>query len=184
MTLVPVESMERAALQALIAADAGVLTHDVRVARDEREARRIQQRSDLDPAAKATLVMARRGLGVYRENVEQIETACRVTGVLDRRHLRARHIKPWHLSDDKEKLDGQNGLLLAPHVEHLFDRGHISFTDAGSLLVSERMNNAVLSAWGLKRGQQVGAFGPKQCQYLAYHREHIFEHHAGGRRAA
>jgi hypothetical protein len=46
------------------------------------------------------------------------------------------------------------------------------------------MNDAVLSAWGLKRGLQVGAFGPEQSQYLAYHREHIFEHQEGGRRVA
>jgi predicted restriction endonuclease len=184
MTLVPIEFKEREALQALIAVVADALTQDVREARDERESRRIQQRNDIDPAAKTILVLARHGLGVYRENLEQIETACRMTGVLDRRHLRATHIKPWHQSDDQEKLDGFNGLLLSPHVKHLFDRGHISFTDAGSLLVSERMNDAVLNAWGLKRGQQVGAFGPEQSQYLAYHRAHIFEHKEGGRRVA
>jgi hypothetical protein len=74
--------MEREALQALIAVDANALTQDARAARDEREVRRIQQRNDIDSAAKATLVLARRGLGAYRENLEQIETACRVTGVL------------------------------------------------------------------------------------------------------
>ena len=184
MTLVPIDFKEREALQALIAVVANALTQDAREARDEREARRIQQRSDIDTAAKSILILARRGLGVYRENLEQIETACRMTGVLDRRHLRATHIKPWHQSDDQEKLDGFNGLLLSPHVKHLFDRGHISFTDAGSLLVSERMNDAVLNAWGLKRGQQVGAFGPEQSHYLAYHRARIFEHQVGGRRAA
>jgi hypothetical protein len=184
ITLVPAPSREREALQDLITTAANTLAQDARLARDEREIRRIQQRNDLDPAKKAALVLARSGQGIYRASLEQIETACRVTGVLDRRHLRATHIKPWHQADDQEKLDGHNGLLLSPHVEHLFDRGHISFTDAGSLLVSARMNDAVLGAWGLKRGQQVGAFGPEQSHYLAYHREHIFEREAGGRRAA
>ena len=34
----------------------------------------------------------------------------------------SRPVKPWKDSTDYEKLDGDNGLLLAPHVDHLFDR--------------------------------------------------------------
>jgi hypothetical protein len=33
-------------------------------------------------------------------------------------------------------LDGENGLLLAPNVDHLFGRGFIGFEDAGRLIIS------------------------------------------------
>src|ERR1700693_6069197 len=55
----------------------------------------IRRRTDLELADKQQLIRARRGLGVFRRSLEQIESACRVTGLLDRRHLRACHIKPW-----------------------------------------------------------------------------------------
>jgi hypothetical protein len=143
----------------------------------------IALRHDLSPTAKVQLVKARRGQGAFRRNVEQVEQACRVTRVLDRRHLRAGHIKPWRASDDREKLDGCNGLLLAPHVQHLFERGYISFADNGDLLVSQSLNPSVLSAWGVQLPFNAGAFRPEQQVYLAHHREQVFGRHGGGRRS-
>jgi putative restriction endonuclease len=140
------------------------------------------QRIDIGPAMKIDLLKARRGQGIYRTHLESIEAACRLTGLLDRRHLRAIHIKPWRKSSDVEKLDGYNGLLLSPHLEHLFWRGYISFSDSGELLLSRYLNPAVLDKWGLKTPCDVGAFRPEQCGYLAYHRIEVFERHVGGRR--
>ena len=140
------------------------------------------QRTDLNPAGKIELIKARRGQGLFRANLERVETSCRLTGLLDRRHLRAIHIKPWRISNDTEKLDGCNGLLLSPHLEHLFCRGYISFADSGELLVSRYLNPAVLDKWGLKLPCYVDAFRPEQCRYLDFHRTEVFERHIGGRR--
>ena len=142
----------------------------------------LRQRNDLPPARKRDLLNARRGQGVFRSNVEKVESACRLTGLLDRRHLRAVHIKPWRNSSDAEKLDGDNGMLLSPHLEHLFTRGYISFSDSGELLVSRNLNPAVLEKWGLRLPRHADAFRPEQCRYLDYHRGEVFERHVGGRR--
>ena len=149
---------------------------------DEIAEEALLQRTDIAPVTKVELVKARRGQGVYRTNLESIETACRLTGLLDRRHLRAIHIKPWRVANDAEKLDGCNGLLLSPHLEHLFCRGYISFDDSGELLVSRYLNPAVLDKWGLHLPRFVVAFRPEQCRYLDYHRLEVFERHVGGRR--
>jgi HNH endonuclease len=149
---------------------------------DEVAEEALLQRSDLDPVAKLELLKARRGQGVYRTKLEGVETACRLTGLLDRRHLRAIHIKPWRSSTDAEKLDKYNGLFLSPHLEHLFCRGYISFSDSGELLVSRYLNPAVLDKWGLQLPRYVDAFRPEQCRYLEYHRQEVFERHVGGRR--
>lgn len=142
----------------------------------------LRARPDLDAGTRKRLLAARSGLGVYRENVERHEQACRLSGLLDRRHLRARHIKPWRDSNDREKLDGCNGLLFSPHFDQLFERGLISFSDNGDLLVARTLNPAVLPAWGIVPPRNVGAFQPGQCSYLAYHREQVFEKQEGGRR--
>ena len=149
---------------------------------DDAAEERIRQRTDIGPTVKKTLVDARRGRGVFRLNLEQVERTCRVTGVLDRRHLRATHIKPWSICDDREMLDGFNGLLLAPHIDHLFDRGYVSFSDSGDLLVSKELNHAVLESWGIALPRNVGPFSGEQCRYLEYHRVHVFEKSNGGRR--
>ena len=113
-----------------------------------------------------------------------VETGCRLTGIIDRRHLRASHIKPWYVSNDHEKLDPSNGLLLSPHVEHLFHRGYISFTDHGELLVSKSLNPVVLSAWGLTVPTKPKSFSAKQCVYLNYHRTEVFDRHGRGKESA
>lgn len=143
---------------------------------------RIWQRTDLGPGEKRQLINARLGQGVFRENVERIEQSCRVTGALDRRHLRARHIKPWKLSDDREKLDGFNGLLLSPHVDHLFSRGHIAFSDDGQMLVSRHLNPVVMKVWGLDKPRPPEPFATQQRAYLEFHRSQVFEKVVGGGR--
>jgi putative restriction endonuclease len=136
--------------------------------------RAIEASTEIPATEKPQLVQARRGQGLFRSRVELVEAGCRLTGVTDRAHLRAGHVKPWRDCSNTERLDGSNGLLLAPHIDHLFDRGFISFNDDGRLLVSPRLKTSVLAAWGIAGDRSVGAFSAKQRVYLAYHRENVF----------
>ena len=123
---------------------------------------------------KEQLVKARRGQGTYRNRVREIEKECRITGISDLRFLIASHIKPWRDSNNQEKLDGNNGLLLSPHLDKLFDKGWISFSDNGDVLVSTEKIKAVMRSWGIT-ANNVGTFNSKQRVYLKYHRNHIFK---------
>lgn len=122
---------------------------------------------------KEQLIRARRGQGIFRHNVRKIEESCRVTRVSDPRHLKASHIKPWRDSSDDEKLDGNNGLLLSPHVDHLFDAGFISFENSGEMIKSELLESKILEKWSLSNVIEVGPFNFMQSNYLNYHRNHI-----------
>jgi hypothetical protein len=137
----------------------------------------IKNDTTIDSTEKQAVVLARRGQGKYRNNLEQVETRCRITGVSDRRLLRASHIKPWRSCEThQERLDGRNGLLLAPHIDHLFDRGYISFSDDGAVLVSPRIDPKQLQMLGLPTDPppNVGTFGPEQRSYLEHHRSNVF----------
>lgn len=141
--------------------------YEVRI---EIEARKLD--GDLE---KVQLTKSRRGQGIFKANVRLIERQCRVTGVSNIRHLRASHIKPWSKSNNEEKLDGFNGLLLSPHVDHLFDEGYISFEDSGKLLVSRDLNPAILDKWSIRRDHDAGQFHNEQRKYLNFHRASIFQ---------
>jgi putative restriction endonuclease len=136
--------------------------------------RAVRNRTDLDEKEKLRLVKSRRGQGIYRQNLEGFEKCCLITGVSNLRHLRASHIKLWRASTNFEKLDGNNGLLLSPHIDHLFDQGFISFTDAGRVLICPSADFETLNIWGIERDAQCGAFRPAQLPYLEFHREFIF----------
>jgi predicted restriction endonuclease len=104
-----------------------------------------------------------------------IERECRVTKLRDKDFLIASHIKPWKDSNDSEKIDGNNGLLLSPHVDKLFDGGLISFADNGDLLISSKLNMDVLNIWGIDAQLNAGSFSPEQVVYLKFHRENRFK---------
>ncbi len=126
---------------------------------------------------RKAVVLARRGQGLFKQNVQRLESKCRVTGVEKIEHLRASHCKPWRDANNEERLDGENGLLLTPDVDHLFDRGFISFEDNGSLLVSPVAHRESLQRMGLDEAilrRNVGGFSEGQRSYLAFHRDSVF----------
>jgi len=134
----------------------------------------IVERTDIGDVERIRLLRSRRGQGVFKRNVMLHERCCRVTDVSDMRHLRASHIKPWRDSSDKEKLSGSNGLLLAPHIDHLFDRGWISFGEHEELLVSRHLNRDITDSCGIAIEKQVGQFTDSQAQFLEFHRDRVF----------
>lgn len=150
----------------------------VRELEDLLEADLIEQGIKSDESISHTereqLVRSRIGQGKFRRVVQNIEKACRLTGVSDERFLIASHIKPWRRCSNAERLDGHNGLMLTPHVDKLFDRGWISFSYDGHVLISEQAK-AVAEAWGLADAPIAGSFSPKQQAFLKYHREKIFK---------
>lgn len=164
IALVPHGGCEAAALRWL----AGLQT-------DDDAALRLTRRTDLDAALRAALLAARTGQGEFRHALEQHESACRVTGLLDRRHLRAVHMMPWRVCDDAQMLDGHNGLLLSPHVAHLFETGGLTFEPQGQLQWSRHLNPAVVKSWRLPTAVKAVEFDAVQQRYLAWHRLHVFE---------
>ena len=99
-----------------------------------------------------------------------------MTGVNRPEHLIASHCKPWRDSDNAERPDGENGLLLTPSIDHLFDRGFISFENGGELLVSRVAHEVSLRKMGVPVGGRfnAGAFSEGQRRYLEFHRESVF----------
>ena len=112
------------------------------------------------------------------EKTERHESGCRISGITDGRFLTASHIKPWAKSTDFEKLDGNNGLLLSPHIDRLFDRGYISFEDNGRLIISHLVPSEVIEAWGLNNLPEHRPLSRKQSVYMSYHRD---EEYLGGK---
>ena len=94
-----------------------------------------EQPNERDPVTGAlTLINARRGQGLFREDLMQIwDGACAVTNLDCPELLIASHIRPWRASNVKQKLNGYNGLMLCANLDRLFDIGLISFADNGAM---------------------------------------------------
>jgi hypothetical protein len=156
-----------------VAPSAAIFTEAI----DDREAERIRNDDSLSITERKQSILARRGQGRFRSNVEILERRCRVTGLTNESLLIASHIKPWRFCvSSVERLDGHNGLLLAPHVDRLFDRGFISFEDDGKILVSSRLVADDIRCLGLEAAlaNRGGTFTTKHAQFLEFHRAMIY----------
>jgi hypothetical protein len=136
----------------------------------------IRAATDIGTTERQQLIRARRGQGLFRENVQRFERCCRITGVADPRFLIASHILPWRYATNPQRLDGENGLLLTPNVDYLFDRGFISFRDDGVLLLAPSVSADLFKRLGVPTEPEVncGRFTEGQQAYLREHRGRIF----------
>ena len=173
---------------ALAAGGANSLTFEVVTGILDDAVERQIAASSLDETTRERVIQARRGQGVFRRNVEAREQACRLTGITNPTLLIASHIKPWRSCvTSEERLDSLNGLLLTPDADLLFDRGFVSFNEAGEVLVSKRADPDDLRRLGFEQlawkalgvdeapaiwhGQTLPA---GQEAYMAYHRSQVF----------
>ena len=141
--------------------------------------RKMEQAVVDDPLIPETdrlaIIRARKGQGLFKERVGRIESKCRITGVENPVHLVASHCKPWRDSTNEERLNGENGLLLTPSIDHLFDRGFIGFEDNGRLIISPVAHRPSLQQMGIdtKKIVNVGVFTSGQKQFLDFHRNAV-----------
>jgi putative restriction endonuclease len=115
--------------------------------------RKIEQGVVNDPSIPETdrlaIIRARKGQGLFKERVGKIEAKCRITGVENPVHLVASHCKRWRDSTNEERLNGENGLLLTPSIDHLFDCGFIGFENNGALIISPVAHRSSLQRMGI-----------------------------------
>lgn len=138
---------------------------------EDRVRKSIEQDTTITETDREAVIQARRGQGLFRQRVAAIETQCRITGVSNPELLRASHCKPWRDGSNQERLDGENGLLLTPSIDHLFDRGFIGFDPKGQLIVSPVADKPSLERMGVPTNETlaVGTFSQGQRRYLEWH---------------
>ncbi|TIX78606.1 MAG: HNH endonuclease [Mesorhizobium sp.] len=127
-----------------------------------------------DETTKEALIQARLGHGRWRRDILRYWSGrCAVTGLEVALLLRASHIKPWRASDNRERLDVFNGLLLGPAYDAAFDAGLITFEDDGSIAISPRLPPNQLLAAGISERARLSTISETHRAYLAYHRESV-----------
>jgi len=118
-------------------------------------------------------VKQRYGQGKFREKLKENFSTCAICEI-SRDYSIASHIKPWSVSNHEERLDEDNGLLLCPNHDYLFDNGLITFDDKGGIIISTKLEEHQIKEFEIKKSAVV-VLNDGTREYMAYHREKIFE---------
>ena len=86
--------------------------------------------------------------------------------------LKSSHIVPWSESNNDERLDVNNGILLSPDVDALFDRHLLSFEDNGSMILSSKVTESEVLALGIDTTVKIPSKEGMKS-YLKRHRERL-----------
>tara|TARA_A100001037_G_scaffold139473_1_gene126411 strand:- start:712 stop:1605 length:894 start_codon:yes stop_codon:yes gene_type:complete len=124
---------------------------------------------------RKNLIDARIGQGKFREELEEKWKSCAITEVNSGKLLTASHIKPWSKSDNKERLDRENGILLVSTIDKAFDSGLITFSDSGDIIFSKFANKEDMGRAGINQSMKLRMVTYGMKPYLGYHREEIFQ---------
>lgn len=118
-------------------------------------------------------VKLRIGQEQYRKDLIYVHKTCQLCGMEHEELLIASHIKDYSKSDNKECVDFENGLLLCRNHDGVFDRGLITFTDEGEILISSNLNEEDIEKLDILEGQI--NLSEKQKEYMQWHRENKFK---------
>lgn len=132
--------------------------------------------SSLSQTEKQAIVKARVGQGKFRANLfKKYDGKCLITGIDTPQLLIASHIKPWAVCSNEERLDVENGLLLSPNMDRLFDYGLMSFTNKGEIILSSFVGNENAKRLLIEHHQVVDLKASDRLKYyLEYHRDVLF----------
>jgi putative restriction endonuclease len=129
---------------------------------------------NLPATERDALVKSRVRQGPFRKSLEQYWQGCAVTNCQLGEALRESHIKPWRNSNNSERLDVYNGLLLTVNHDDLFDRGQVSFANDGTILISSKVSKRHLELLAVSSSFRLRRVESKHREYLSYHRSQLF----------
>lgn len=125
---------------------------------------------------REALAKSRIGQGRFKDDLMKFwGSKCALTGVTTACLLRASHSKPWKDSNNVERLNPDNGLLLAVGVDAAYDAGLITFMDSGLIAISPKANLEDLARIGITPGMRIFCLADGHLPFLAYHRQYVFQ---------
>lgn len=124
-------------------------------------------------SVKEAIVKIRVNQDKFRNALLNKYKHCCLCPIDDERLLVASHIKPWKDSDNSEKLDVNNGLLLCANHDRVFDKGLISFDSNGKIMISHSLNKINMTFMNITETMSIDITVGNH-KYLEYHRNNVF----------
>lgn len=115
-----------------------------------------QDSTEITATEKEVVIMQRVKQGVFRDKLlATFQGRCVLTRLNNPELLIASHIKPWSQCTEEERVDVNNGLLLAAPIDALFDKHLISFFNDGTICISTKLGLTAQRVFGITKGMKL-----------------------------
>lgn len=78
---------------------------------------------------------------------------------------------PWAQSNDTERLDVHNGILLSPTYDALFDKHLITFDNKGKIILSDKIEQSAYQKIGVTGNERINELSQYNVSYLDRHNQ-------------
>lgn len=130
---------------------------------------------NIDEESKKAIVNVRVNQGKFRDLLlKRYKNKCCLCAVKNQKFLIASHIKPWAKSESKEKADVNNGFLMCPNHDSLFDKGYITFDDDGKIIISGKLSENDRVFLNVNSKMHIEQLTKSNKKYLKFHRKNVF----------
>lgn len=131
---------------------------------------------NIDEESKKAIVNVRVNQGKFRDLLlKRYNSKCCLCAVTNQKFLIASHIKPWAKSEPKEKADIDNGFLMCPNHDRLFDKGYITFNDDGTIIISSKLSKDDCMFLNVDSKMHIEQLTKGNKKYLEFHRKKVFD---------
>ena len=135
----------------------------------------IRNDKNINETESLEIIKSRIGQGIFRDKLITKYHKCIISGISDSRLLVASHVKPWSVSNNTERLDSENGLLLSSLYDKMFDLGLITFENSGKIEISSSVKKEDQEKFSLLKNTYFDLkITASLKEHLEYHRDIIF----------
>lgn len=124
------------------------------------------------------LLKSKVGQGDYLQGIiRRWNYKCAVSGLNKLNLLIASNIEPWPEDDQPERQDIDNGILLSPTYDTLFEKHLISFKDSGKIMLSHTIEKSAFQKLGISGKESIKDLNDYNKIYLDKHRSRFHDAH-------
>lgn len=142
------------------------------------EAKKIEEEMsslNVEGESKKAVINVRVNQGIFRNLLLKRYNRCCLCKVENSALLIASHIKPWAESEPEEKLDVNNGFLMCPNHDKLFDKGYITFGNDGKIIISDKLTEEDKIFLNVDSKMYIEKLTNGNKKYLEFHRKNVFD---------
>ena len=150
------------------------LSYKERAQKEDKDLEESLEKLGFEGKERIAMIKVRVNQSEFRKKLLLRYKNCCLCGTSDPRLMTASHIKPWSESNPIERIDPDNGFILCPNHDAVFDQFLITFDNDGKIIISNELSYNDRIFMNIRENMRIKLWEGNK-KYLEYHRNRFNE---------